>query len=242
MDCMDDPGHSRVHLWSLSLSLPPTALAQAASLLAPSEAARAARFRFEGGRARAIAARGQLRAILGRCLGAEPAGLEFGYGPRGKPALAGVWSGSGWHFNLAHSSELALLAVTRSGPVGVDVERIRPLREVDQLVSRFFSPREDAVFQGLAAEQKPEAFFRLWTRKEAWLKATGEGITESLGRVEVSFLPGEPARLLSLPEGAAALSAWRLHDLDPGPGFVAALAVVARAGPIQRESPEVFGP
>ena len=239
---MDDPGHSRVHLWSLSLSLPPAALAQAASLLAPSEAERAARFRFEGGRERAIAGRGQLRAILGRCLGAEPAGLEFSYGPRGKPALAGVWSGSGWHFNLAHSSDRALLAVTRSGPVGVDVERIRPLREVGPAVSRFFSPRESAAFQALVAEQKPEAFFRLWTRKEAWLKATGEGITESLDRVEVSFLPGEPAQLLSLPGGAAALSGWRLHDFDPGPGFAAALAVVAGAGPIQRESPDVFGP
>jgi 4'-phosphopantetheinyl transferase len=168
--------------------------------------------------------------------------LEFCYGPQGKPALAGVWSASGWHFNLAHSLDLALLAVTRSGPVGVDVERIRPLRDVDQLVSRFFSPRESAAFQALPAEQKPDAFFRLWTRKEAWLKATGEGIAESLGRVEVSFLPGEPARLLSLPGGPAALSGWRLHDLDPGPGFIAALAVVAGAGPIQRESPDVFGP
>ncbi len=231
----------QVHLWSLSLNLPPAALAQAASLLAPQEAERAARCRFKSDGNRAIAGRGQLRAILGRCLGADPAALEFSYGPRGKPALAGVWSRSGWHFNLAHSADVALLAVTRSGPVGVNVERIRPLADLSQLVSRFFSPGENAAFQALAEDQKPDAFFRLWTRKEAWLKATGEGITESLGRVEVSFLPGEPARLLSLPAGAAALSRWRLHDLDSAPGFVAALAVVADAGPIHRESGEVFG-
>jgi 4'-phosphopantetheinyl transferase len=215
-------------------------MAQAASLLAPGEAERAARFRFEGGRHRAIAGRGQLRAVLGRCLGADPAALEFSYGPHGKPALAGVWSGSGWHFNLAHSADLALLAVTRSGPVGVDVERLRPLADAGQLVSRFFSPREDAAFRPLPEDRKAAAFFRLWTRKEAWLKATGEGIAHSLDRVEVSFLPGEPARFLSLPEGPAALSRWRLHDLDCAPGFVAALAVVADAGPIHRESPEVF--
>ncbi|MGA2660798.1 MAG: 4'-phosphopantetheinyl transferase superfamily protein [Verrucomicrobiota bacterium] len=239
---MGDSGHFRVHLWSLSLSLPPAALAQAASLLAPREAERAARFRFEGGRHRAIAGRGQLRAVLGRCLGADPAALEFSYGPQGKPALAGVWSGSGWHFNLAHSADVAVLAVTRSGPVGVDVERIRPLTDVGRLVSRFFSPREDAAFRALPEDQKADAFFRLWTRKEAWLKATGEGITQSLARVEVSFLPGEPARLLSLPQGPAALCRWRLHDLDCAPGFVAALAVVADAGPMHPEPPGVFSP
>ncbi len=239
---MDDPADLRVRLWFLSLNLPPAALAQAASLLAPHEAERAARFRFEHGRRRAIAGRGQLRAILGRCLGADPAALEFSYGPQGKPALAGVWSRSGWHFNLAHSADIALLALTRSGPLGVDVERIRPLPDVGRLVSRFFSPGENAAFQALAQDQKPDAFFRLWTRKEAWLKATGEGIAQSLGRVEVSFLPGEPARLLRLPEGPAAVSRWRLHDLDSAPGFVAALAVVADAGPIHRESGEVLGP
>jgi 4'-phosphopantetheinyl transferase len=230
----------QVHLWSLSLNLPAAALAQAASLLTPHEAERAARFRFAGGRHRAIAGRGQLRAVLGHCLGADPAGLEFSYGPQGKPALAGVWSRSGWHFNLAHSADLALLAVTRAGPVGVDVERLRPLTYAGQVVSRFFSPREDAAFRVLPEDQKPDAFLRLWTRKEAWLKATGEGITQSLGRVEVSFLPGEPARLLSLPEGPAALCRWRLHELDCAPGFIAALAVVAGAGPIHREPGEIF--
>jgi 4'-phosphopantetheinyl transferase len=232
---MDDPGFLGVRLWTLSLRLAPHALARAQSLLAPDEAERAARFTFEDGRHRAIAGRGQLRAILGRSLGADPAALEFAYGPRGKPALAGPWAGAGWHFNLAHSGDLALLALTRAGPVGVDLERIRPVTDSTRLVSRFFSPREDAAFRALPEEQKPAAFLRLWTRKEAWLKATGEGITQSLGQVEVSFLPGEPPRLLSLPGGPEALSGWRLHDVDAGPACVAALATVAEAGPILLE-------
>lgn len=232
---MDDPGFRGVRVWVLPLKLAPDPLARAQRLLAPDEAERADRFTFQDGRHRAIAGRGQLRAILGRCLGADPAALQFAYGPRGKPALAGPWSGAGWHFNLAHSGDLALLAVTRSGPVGVDVERIRPVTDASRLVSRFFSRREDAAFRALSEDQKPAAFFRLWTRKEAWLKATGEGIAESLGQVEVSFLPGEPARLLGLPGGPEVLSRWRLHDVDSPPGSVAALAAVAEAGPIRLE-------
>ncbi len=232
---MGDPAPSAIRVWTFSLRLAPDALARAQALLAPDEAARAARFTFEDGRHRAIAGRGQTRAILGRCLGADPAVLEFTYGPRGKPALGGPWTHAGWHFNLAHSGDLALLAVTRSGPVGIDLERIRRVTDANRLVSRFFSPREDAAFQALAEDQKPAAFLRLWTRKEAWLKAIGEGIAESLDQVEVSFLPGEPARLLSVPGGAEVLSRWRLHNLESRPGYFAAVATVAEAGPIQLE-------
>ncbi|HYG35495.1 MAG TPA: 4'-phosphopantetheinyl transferase superfamily protein, partial [Clostridia bacterium] len=125
----------------------------------------------------------------------------------------------------SHSEDLALVAVTRAGMVGVDVERVRPIEDADELVARFFSPREAETFKGLPLDQKPVAFFNLWTRKEAWLKATGEGISRSLHRVEVSFLPGEPAQLQSLPEDLTQNKSWALHDLAPAHGYAGALAV-----------------
>jgi 4'-phosphopantetheinyl transferase len=156
-----------------------------------------------------------------------PSSLLFTCGPHGKPELAGAFTGSGLHFNLAHSAALALVAVTRAGPIGVDVERIRPMPNAGDMVTRFFSKREAAAFQALSEDQKTEAFFRLWTRKEAWLKATGEGIAGSLDRVEVAFLPGEPPRFLSLPGDAQVLANCSLHVLAPAPGFTGALAAVA---------------
>jgi 4'-phosphopantetheinyl transferase len=120
---------------------------------------------------------------------------------------------------------MALLAISRRIAVGVDLERIVPLEDASELVSRFFSPRENAAFQKLTADEQPEAFFNLWTRKEAFLKATGEGIAQSLHLVEVSFLPGERTRLISLPEELAQSSKWQLHNLQPADGFAAALAV-----------------
>jgi 4'-phosphopantetheinyl transferase len=202
-------------------------LAKFHATLAPVERERAARFRFERDRNRFMVGRGALREILGHYLQIDPIKVEFIYGPHGKPLLADNGREGGWQFNLAHSDALALVGVTCAGNIGVDIERIRPVNDVDELVARFFCPREIAAFHALPEEQKPIAFFNLWTRKEAWLKATGEGIGHSLNRVEVAFLPGEAARLLSLPEGPHAGDYWTLHQLDPAPGFAAALAVRA---------------
>jgi 4'-phosphopantetheinyl transferase len=221
-------GPTDIHVWATLLDLPSDALAQFASTLAPLEAERAENFRFPRHRNRFVAARGCLRAILASYLGCTPADLEFGFGPNGKPVLDGGFASKGVHFNQAHSEELLLVAVTRAGPVGIDVERIRELPDVEQLVARFFSRRESDAFQCLGPEQRTTCFFNLWTRKEAWLKATGQGIGQSLSLVEVAFLPGEPARLLSI-DGKKKLAAhWQLHDLAPAPGFAAALATTAR--------------
>jgi len=168
-----------------------------------------------------------MRMLLGRYLHVEPADLEFVYGPHGKPFLSGAFADSRLNFNLAHSENLALLAVTRAGMIGVDIERIRPMDDAGQLVGRFFSARESSTFQKLPREQKNIAFFNLWTRKEAWLKAIGEGIEHLLKRVEVSFLPGEPAQFINLPGNAQITEPWVIHNLDPAPGFAAALAVRA---------------
>lgn len=132
------------------------------------------------------------------------------------------------HFNLSHSAEIAVLGVTRVGEIGVDVEFIRPVDRMDELVARFFSIRETESFKPVPIADKPGAFFNLWTRKEAWLKATGEGITGSLAEVEVSFLPGELARLIALGKDNEEARHWTLHAFKPAPGYVGALAVRAR--------------
>lgn len=223
---------NEAHVWAASLKVPDAALARFATTLSSTEQARASRFHFERHRRRFIAGRGLLRALLGRYLRTDPARIELGYGPAGKPMLAANQSPTAWQFNLAHSEDLALFAITRSRAIGVDVEKVRALEDADELVARFFSPREHAAFTQLADAQKPAAFFNLWTRKEAWLKATGEGIAQSLHLVEVSFLPGEPARLLSLPPSLGQGTTWTLADLRPAPGFAAAVAVAALDGKI----------
>jgi 4'-phosphopantetheinyl transferase len=166
-----------VHLWAAHLDLRLKALAHMAAILSEEEQERAGHFRFERHHNRFIAARGFLRSLLAIYLECAPDELQFEYDQNGKPALTGTFAASGLAFNLAHSQDLALIAVTRLGPIGVDVEQIRPMADADELVERFFSPRENALFRTLPDDQKNAAFFKLWTRKEAWLKATGEGIS-----------------------------------------------------------------
>jgi len=174
-----------------------------------------------------------MRATLARYLEVSAAKLDFCYSPPGKPALSSAFDHARLHFNLAHSGDLALLAVTRIGPIGVDVERIRPVKDAADLVARFFCARENESFQRLPPDRKPSAFFNLWTRKEALLKATGEGIGKSLNEVEVSFLPGDPARLLSIAGDPEKAAAWSLHDLAAPDGFVAALAIQAHSASVK---------
>ena len=214
---------NEVHIASFSLAQPASVLAACEQVLSDEEHERARKFHFEVHRARFVAGRGLLRFLLGHYLQADPARLIFSYGANGKPALQGK-EHELLHFNLAHSESLALLGITRLGRLGVDVERVRELPDFEKLVSCFFSVREATAFARLSAGLRASAFFNLWTRKEAWLKATGEGIAHRLDKVEVSFLPGEPARLLALPEPNP-LSGWTLRELQPAEGFVGALAL-----------------
>jgi 4'-phosphopantetheinyl transferase len=224
---------NEIHVWATTLSAPSETISEFAAILSSDETARAGKFKFEKHQNRFIAGRGALRKILGPYLRANPANLRFTESTNGKPVLAEDFAGTGIHFNLAHSDDLALVAVTRLGAVGVDVERIRPVNEMDHLVARFFSPRENEAFQKVAEKEKPPAFFNLWTRKEALLKATGEGITRSLSLVEVSFLPGEPARLLAIAGDASKAASWNLSELSPATGFTGALAIQARDMDVQ---------
>jgi 4'-phosphopantetheinyl transferase len=216
-----------VHVWAGALDVPQASLAGLAATLSKSEQDRATRFHFDRHRNRFIVGRGMLRVLLGRYLKCEPKALDFAYGAAGKPRLANHPEETALQFNLAHSDDLALIALTRIGQVGIDVERIRPLQDAEELVARFFSTREHQAFKRLDERKKPAAFFNLWTRKEAWLKATGEGIASSLHLVEVSFLEDEPARLVSVPAPLDQGLSWSLLDLRPAPGFAAALAIAA---------------
>jgi 4'-phosphopantetheinyl transferase len=219
-------GEEETHIWAVSLDLCPSSLARFAGTLSGEELHRAARFRFDGHRDRFIAGRGWLRLILGCYADLRPGEIRFEYGPYGKPRISNE-KACGIEFNLAHSENLGLVSVTRTGPVGVDIERICVLEDFGTLVRRFFSARESALFDALDPAEQTQAFFNLWTRKEALLKATGLGISHYLNQVEVAFLPGEPAALLALPDFLQSTQTWALRELTVAPGFAGALASIA---------------
>jgi 4'-phosphopantetheinyl transferase len=214
-----------VHLWRAVLEQEPERLAALAATLAPEEQARAARFYFPRHRAHFIAARGLLRELLARYLAAPPAALRFTYGPYGKPALAAECATADLHFNVSHSGGQALYAVAHGRAVGVDIEEIKPDNWNLTIAQHFFSAREQAALQALPSHLQTQAFFNCWTRKEAYLKATGAGLTLRLDAFDVSLAPGEPAALLRNEDDPQAVHRWSLQELDVGDGYAAALAV-----------------
>jgi 4'-phosphopantetheinyl transferase len=216
-----------VHVWRASLDQPATYVRQLAQILCPDERERAGRFYYDRHRRRFIVRRGLLRMILGRYLGLKPGQLRFRHGPGGKPALLPPpdEGGEALRFNLSHSQELALFAVTRGRELGVDLEYIRPIVAVEQIVAHFFSDRENEAFSALPPNRQLEAFFNCWTRKEAYVKARGGGLALSLKQFAVSLAPGEPAALSCTGGDPREVAGWSLRALKPGPGYVAALAV-----------------
>ena len=214
-----------VHVWRTVTGVSPARLDSFRDVLAPDERARAARFLYEDDRRRYTVARGVLRTLLGRYLAVEPASLEFRYGAHGKPSLAQTPGGRDLRFNLSHSHGLALHALAVGREVGVDVERIRPETDVTGVAGHSFSPAEVDALAGLPAGRRREAFFNGWTRKEAFIKAHGEGIALGLSRFDVTLRPGEPARLLRFDDDPAEAARWTLCALEAGDGYKAALAV-----------------
>lgn len=218
-------GSDEVHVWCVTLDQTASRVQSLQHTLSPDERRRAERFYFEQDRTRFIICRGLLRTILGGYLGIEPSRLRFCYGPRGKPALAEISGGDTLRFNVSHSHGLALYAVTGGREIGIDLEHIRPIPEALQIAERFFSAHENAVLRTLPTSQKLEAFFNGWTRKEAYIKARGEGLTLPLDQFDVSLAPGEPAALLSTKGDLQEASRWSIQELTPASGYVAALAV-----------------
>jgi len=209
-----------VHLWRTALDFPPAQLQSLRHSLAADEAARAERCHFERDRRHFIAARGVLRALLGRYLGQAPAAVRFSYGAQGKPALADGEDAAPLHFNLSHAHGVALYAFTRGREVGIDLERLRGDLAATELAQRFFCPGEAAMIQGLAPPARPRAFLRCWTRKEACLKGLGAGLSLPLNQFAVITASGTP----TAPAG------WWLLDLEPAPGYLGALALAAPEG------------
>jgi 4'-phosphopantetheinyl transferase len=212
-----------VHVWRASLNLPREQAQVLDETLSASERERAARFHFEADRRRFAVGRGLLRAILGRYLRIAPSDVQFSLGQQGKPALAESPGQATIRFNLAHSSELALYAMSHN-EVGIDIELIRPIQESEQIAERYYSHRERAALRSLSQEIWNEAFLRHWTRKEAYLKARGCGLSLEPDQFEV--LPGPDGTLMLDVAGDPGEAArWSLVDLTPSNDYVGALAV-----------------
>jgi len=207
-----------VHVWRVELSVSQLQLQELAETLSNDEQSRAERFYFEQHRQHFIAGRGILRTILGRYLGIDPQALRFDYEARGKPILADIFAKSGLSFNLSHSQGLALYGICRH-PIGVDLECIRENTDVEALAKRFFTEIEYEVVRSLPSNQQQQVFFRYWTCKEAYLKATGAGLSQ-LEQAEISLTPTQPASLQS--------KEWSLIELIPANNYLAAVAVASQ--------------
>ncbi|MEC4849720.1 MAG: 4'-phosphopantetheinyl transferase superfamily protein [Jaaginema sp. PMC 1079.18] len=194
-------------------------------MLSPDERDRANRYYFERDRARFVAGRGRLRSLLGCYLNLDPQDIQFIYSDRGKPQLPSSSNPYNITFNVSHSHDLVLYAVAQSYPLGIDLELMRPLPTAEKLAERFFTPTEAAVLQALPLEEQQLAFFRGWTRKEAFLKATGVGITQ-LQSVRVSLQKTAVLERVSQDERR---QDWILADLPLPSAYVGAIAVKATA-------------
>lgn len=228
--------HGRVPLplatlacWRVDLAHPDSVVTALAGVLSDDERQRAARFVFPRDRRRFIVTRACLRVLLAEYSGDAPAALRIVYASRGKPSLAPGSTPTPLHFNVSHSEDVAVIAAARDAPLGVDVEAIRPMPDMMDIASRFFTPAEKDTIAAVPPHQRALSFFLCWTRKEAFSKALGDGLSFALDRYRVACRPGDPARILAIDGSTAAAAEWSVFDLEPAPGFVS--AVVTRATP-----------
>lgn len=218
------PGPTMVDIWPVRLDRADGWETAFVPLLSDEERARAAAFRADLHRRRHIVSHGVLRIVLAGYVGLTPEALCFAQTAEGKPLLE-TKGGPTIGFNLSHSGELALIAVTDGRAVGVDVEEVSEMRDITGLANRYFAPSEAAAIDAQPPDRRRSAFFRCWTRKEAFVKAIGKGLSFPLDRFEVTVHPEEPARLLSIEGEAAKAAAWSIAHLDPEPGYVGAVVV-----------------
>lgn len=229
-----------VQLWTMPLVADESSAREHWEILSCDERQRARRFRFAKDRERFVLGRGMLRVLLGRYLSQDPGAVVFDYGPQGKPMI----SGTHLQFNLAHSGDIAVYAFCWVQTVGVDIEQRRPMPECEALAQRFFSAEERNELQSLPGSERQEAFFACWTRKEAYLKAAGMGLSLPLDSFRVSVSPHAQPQLYGA-EGE-----WTLFDLQPPVGYCGAVAVGGRgwklaptlSAPSSFESIEIFRP
>ncbi len=218
--------YGAIHLWGVRLDAGAIKRRQEwEPLLTEDELQRAQRFYFERDRHRFIMCRGGLRTILAKYCQCDPRELRFDYGPHGKPILLAPLLDESLYFNVSHSHDLALIGLQAGHELGVDVEHVREIHEMERIAQRYFTPREQAMLQQMPPSQRTLGFLRAWTRKEAMLKAIGVGLSFGLNEVEVTVDADGPARVLSIQgQPAEGKHAWRLEHVEPAPGFVAAVA------------------
>jgi 4'-phosphopantetheinyl transferase len=217
---------AQVHIWRASLAGTTADRGWLVPILSPAELHRANRFHFDRDRWRFIAAHTALRVILSRYTAVRPEQIRFHTGDYGKPALA--YPRSGLEFNISHSHELLLVAIATGRAVGVDLEHIRPLDDFEAIAQRTFSPLENEALAAVPGPQRLESFFRCWTRKEAFIKALGQGLSYPLDQFHVTLAPDEPAALLKIDQDPGAVARWSMHAFSPAPGYLAALVVAGQ--------------
>ncbi len=216
--CGDD-----VHVWYVDLEVGPSRVEALSGCLSRDERARAARFRFERHRRRFVVRRAALRHLLSGYTGTPAAALQFLYAPRGKPELSPCTNPAAVHFNSSHSGEVCVICLSGTGPLGVDIERVRPVPEAEDIAHRYFSAAELQDLSDVPLHERERAFFNCWTRKEAYVKAVGDGLFVPLDSFDVTLIPGDPVRMRAdrLDGGAPVWSLFELHCTD----YVTALAL-----------------
>lgn len=211
-----------VHVWRVELAQVAPAEQRWQPILSPDERTRAARFHFSRDRQHFTATRALLRIILAGYLASDPGDLTFRYSKTGKPSLN---SAENLEFNVSHSGEVALLAFTRGRQVGVDVEHVRENFDHEAIAGRFFSRQEQQQLAELAPAERYRGFFRCWTRKEAYIKAEGTGLSLPLHQFDVSLETGEASLLLATRPESAEAARWTLCEVPAGDSYLAALCV-----------------
>lgn len=218
-------GQGEIHLWRARLERTPSFLSRLIQSLSSDEIERAESFRFESDRNQFIACRGILRMLLGIYLNAMPTSLQFCFGLHGKPYLKDVGMHTNLQFNLSHSDGLALYAVAEAANIGVDIERIRPLPEAEDIARQFFTSLEQTKIKQLPAADRAEGFLRFWTLKEAYLKASGTGIVQDLSKPDVSWSLETSAGTFGSKANEQEVEFWTLKTERPWPGYVGAIAI-----------------
>ena len=218
-----DPDH--VDIWRIPTQLGDAQIAHFESVLSASQRSRAARLRVDEKRRQYIIAHGLTRRILGRALSVAPEAIEFVRGPKGKPYLGGAHTDNGIQFNMTHTSHMALIAVTRRGEVGIDIERVRHNLQWEKLARRYFSVQEYEAYRTQPPDARLRTFFVCWTRKEAVLKAIGTGIGGGLDSFDVSVDPDSPPRLLDNRWDGRFHGDWSMVHLEPEQPYVGTLVI-----------------
>jgi 4'-phosphopantetheinyl transferase len=225
---VDELGANEAHIWSALLDQPADIITKLAPLLSYDEYRRAMRYHRPLDRDRFIVGRGILRKIVSAYIALRPGQLRFTYNEYGKPSVSDGQNDRALNFNLSHSAELILYAVTRGRSIGIDIEYIREDFAALEIAEHFFSKDEVAALKSLPTDQRTIGFFNCWSRKEAFIKAKGMGVSYPLDRFTVSLAPGEPPALLKVDDDKREVAEWRMYELNLGAGYTAALIV---AGP-----------